>query len=295
MAVSSEDYLCGAVQPRTKFRGKGMVFTDRFSSNTQRQPDLRLSLVRILPAALCAVMLALLSARPAPAGAQVVVSPNQYTTTEGNENNSWPFNSYFPIQYQQVYNASEFSAITTPEYVTQIAFRPDPTYGFAFSTTISNIQISMSTSNYSANNLSTTYADNIGADNTVVHSGPLALSSNFTGPVGGPMDFDIIIPFTTPFLYTPGTNILLDVQNYSGGITTAVDAVYNAPSMSRVLTDPETFPYQYSATGGADGTGLITQFTFETRPPSNPEPGAVGIAVGLLSASCLLLKRRQAR
>jgi hypothetical protein len=52
----------------------------------------------------------------------------------------------------------------------------------------------LSTTSANPNALSTTFANNIGADDTVVFgAGALALSSAFTGPAGGPKNFDIVI------------------------------------------------------------------------------------------------------
>ena len=70
----------------------------------------------------------------------------------------------------------------------------------------------------------------VGERRSIVYArGPLALSSAFTGPTGGPKDFDIVINFTTPFLYNPFLgNLLLDVRNFGGGLTTQFDAQFTA-------------------------------------------------------------------
>src|SRR5207249_8841041 len=95
--------------------------------------------------------------------------------------------------------------------------------------TLPDIQIDLSTTSAGDDGLSTTYANNVGADDTVVFTrGALTLSSAFTGPPDGPKDFDIIITLTTPFLYNPALgNLLLDVRNFGGGFTTVLDAVPN--------------------------------------------------------------------
>ncbi len=60
--------------------------------------------------------------------------------------------------------------------------------------------------------LSTTFANNVGPDDTIVFNrGPLALTS------AGTDLFDITINFDTPFLYDPALgNLLLDVRNFGG-------------------------------------------------------------------------------
>jgi hypothetical protein len=86
--------------------------------------------------------------------------------------------------------------------------------------------------------LSATFANNVGADDTVVFSGPLSLSSAFTGPSAGPKDFDIVITLQTPFLYDPSAgNLLLDVRNFSGGTTIQFDAeASDSDPVSRTFT-----------------------------------------------------------
>src|SRR5206468_10261941 len=70
-----------------------------------------------------------------PAGAvePTVVVPNSARTTEGDINNSYPFNiTLFGLssqRYQQVYAASQFGG---GGLITQIIFRPDATFGEAF-------------------------------------------------------------------------------------------------------------------------------------------------------------------
>jgi hypothetical protein len=117
---------------------------------------------------------------------------------------------------QQVYHANQFPSNTI--LITEIRFRPDRTYGNAFSTTtISNIQINMSTTTNNPGALSSTYANNVGADDQIVLSGSVAVSSQFSGPGQGPKAFDIIIPLECPFRYNPALgNLVVDIRNTSG-------------------------------------------------------------------------------
>src|SRR5262249_19349834 len=83
------------------------------------------------------------------ASAAVLVVPNNLAATEGNTNNAGPFNigifAFSSQRYQQVFAASAFASVSGPQLITQIAFRPDAQFGSAFSSTISNIQINLST------------------------------------------------------------------------------------------------------------------------------------------------------
>ena len=136
------------------------------------------------------------------ARAVFIVSPSAQANTEGNISNAFPFNiGPFSQRYQQVYLASQFASVSGPQFVTQIAFRPDATFGQAFSATLPSVQINLSTTARGPDGLSTTFADNVGANDTVVYSGPLMLSSAFAGPAAGPKAFDIVINLLTPFIY----------------------------------------------------------------------------------------------
>ena len=220
------------------------------------------------------------------ARAAFVVSPGAATSTEGDANNSFPFN-ITPVgvrsqRYQQVYNSSDFAALGGPALITRISFRPDNT-GAAFSSAL-NVQIHLSTTGAAADGLSGTFADNVGGDDTVVFSGALNLSSAFTGPTAGPKNFDILINLTTGFRYDPGAgNLLLDVRNFTGGSTTPFDSVKSTSDAvfrvwSRDVNSATAFVGDSIPT-----SGLVTGFT--TSPV--PEPGGfalLGFGTLLLTA-----------
>lgn len=244
----------------------------------------------------CGAVLAVLSLTSGLAHAQSVVVPNNKAAVEGNTDNAWPFNiSHFGLssqRYQQVYDKSQFAALSGPETITAILFRPDYAFGSAFSSTLPSIQIDLSTTSKTPDGLGTTFASNVGADDTVVFNGPLSLSSAFTGPAGGPKDFDIVINLMTPFLYDPTMgNLLLDVHNFSGGFTAQFDADSTVgDSVSRV--------YTYASGVGAanadfaDSIGLVTKFQFASPVP---EPGSLALlATGGLPLLGLLRRRRMA-
>ena len=208
---------------------------------------------------------------PAHAVVPTVVVPNSARTTEGNANNSYPFNITpfgLPSQrYQQLYAASQFGG---GGLITQIIFRPDAFSGTAFTSTLSDIQIDLAYSSAPDDGLSTTYANNITAGDTIVFArGPLALHSAFTGPANGPKDFDIVITLTTPFFYNPALgNLLLDVRNYGAGSTTVFDAVFTSgDGVSRVFSTTNV----NDPTGITDSLGLVTGFNIV------PEPGTAAM------------------
>jgi hypothetical protein len=234
-----------------------------------------------------AVAASCLAAGEAHAG--LVVVPNNLATVNGGDNNGFPFNIGNSSQrYQQVYSASQFSAFGGPQTITQIGFRPSADrFGNAFSSTLPNIQIDLSTTSKAVNGLSSVFANNVGPDDTVVFSGALALSSQATGPPQGPKDFDILINLTTPFLYDPSKgNLLLDVRNFVGGTTDQFDAKeFPLPNTSSRVWSQGGIN---STFGLADSWALVTQFQFgPAAVPSAdvggvPEPGSLALlAVGL--------------
>ena len=202
----------------------------------------------------------------------VIVVPNAQEFSEGNSNNGFPFN--LPpgnsIRYQQVYAAADFSGLHTPMLINEIRFRPDASIGGAFASLLPEIEISLSTTQRTPGSLSTTFADNVGPDDTIVFArGPIVLSSSVTGPVGGPKAFDIVVTLTTPFLYDPSQgNLLLDVRNFAGGFTRQFDAHFvDGDSIARAAV----FNSIGSPTGFIDTLGLVTAFNFI---PANTSPVA---------------------
>jgi hypothetical protein len=147
-------------------------------------------------------------------GAESVVVPNIMATADSQFGSGILKASNYHAQ--AVYSAANF-----PEdiglVITELRFRPDYFHGRAFTTTVQNIQFNLSTTTRNPESLSSTFANNVGPDDTVVFNGPLTISSQFIGPATGPKDFDIIIPLTTPFLYNPAAgHLLVDLRNYSG-------------------------------------------------------------------------------
>jgi hypothetical protein len=174
-----------------------------------------------------------------------------------------------------VFESSEFATLLSGELITQIAFRPNGSGASAFSSTISNIQINLSTTSAAPGSLSTNFASNVGEDDTVVFCGELALSSSNSNG-GSPKNFDITIPLTTPFFYDPTKgNLLLDVRKFSRSSTTTFDA----------YRDPDNLSIRVFTTSGttSDFIGLVAQFTVEAIEPI---PVPVTIAVDVKPKSC---------
>ncbi len=216
-----------------------------------------------------------------------IVVPNTFANTEGDSNNGFPFNIAGGSQrYQQVYASNQFSAITGPTLITAISFRPDLTFGSAFNSTLTSIQINFSTTAVVPSGLSGTYASNIGGNDIQVYSGALTLSSTNTG--GPPRNFDIVITLQTPFLYDPAIgNLLMDVRNFGGGITTQFDSSGSDSSIGRVWNNDVNSPTGNTNFGD---TGLVTQFTFAAVP--EPTTWAL-IGVGTLGTGVYAWRKKR--
>ena len=242
------------------------------------------TLARIL-----AVVSLLVFAGPVPAAPIVIVTPNAQAAAEGNTGNSFPFGSA-SHRYQQIYGAEAFGDLPGPSELKQIAFRPNgantgiisSNLGKAFSGVFS-MSVHLSTSSDTPDNLPSTFDAAHGADKTMVVSGA-ALSSGFTGPAGGPKDFDIVLPLQSPFVYDPAAGSLLmevriwGISGDTGGYFDVQEA--QGDSVSR------SWAQDYNAGGGSrDTRGLVTQFTFV------PEPATLA----LLGAAGLMLRRRGRR
>jgi hypothetical protein len=86
-------------------------------------------------------------------------------------------------------------------------------------------------------------------------------TKNLPGP-GNTRRFDVVFPFTTPFLYDPAAgNLALDIQFSANGQAITFDAVSGNSMVNKVLnTDTST-----ATTGGFGLAPEVIQFTFE--PP----------------------------
>jgi hypothetical protein len=215
------------------------------------------------------------------------VVPSSSELVEGDSSNAIPFTIMGGnARYQQVYLEDDIPA--GPFTIYGIAFRPDKLQpSFAFEIPI--VAISLGTT-IESTNLNAEFALNVGAVQTlVVESGALPLASAASGPVDGPLAFDIEIWFDHPFAYTGG-NLLLDVsvQPYgSGEPNRLLDAV-------NIGTDPVSRVYSAglieggsvnAMSGTADTQGLVTKFMLVPEPASP--------AVAALAALAALVRARR--
>jgi hypothetical protein len=196
-----------------------------------------------------------------------LVVPNEWSTAQGDAGNLFPLLSSQPIRYQQVFDASQFSRLNPGGgLINRIAFRGHGP-GAPFTATVSQLQVNLSTTSKSPDGLNSTFADNVGADDTQVFSGPLQTAVTFTGD---PTNFEVVIIFTTPFYYDPAKgNLLLDVRNTQGStevppLDQELDGTNaTGDSVSRVYNYGNVTATAAGQTGGVDEKdtyALITKF-----------------------------------
>jgi hypothetical protein len=221
----------------------------------------------------------------------VTVVPGGFEAVEAPSSNSFPFTAGIN-RYQQVYLASSFDDPTLPILIDSIAFRLDGSTGSTLNVSILDLEVRLSTTSITPETMSTTFASNIGGNETLVHDGPRTLTSSNTTLGNGTKAFDIIIPLSSSFLYNPNNgNLLLDItkENTSGSVPLDSDQVStkSAAVMLRVMTSSgigDTVGFEDSA---GQHRGLVTQFT----GTAIPEPRSVVLLSGCLVFSGVALRR----
>jgi PEP-CTERM motif len=230
-----------------------------------------------------------------PATANSIVAPAGTGSTDGNSNNVTPFSAgWFGLpssaRYQQVYASSLFGSTID---IGSIAFRLDGNDAPGpFEAIFPSIQIDLSTITPGPDQLSSTFSENVGANDSIVYDGSLTVD-----PSGGasPNPFNFVINLQTPFLYNPAQgNLLLDIRINapSSFPVPALDAVFTSgDGVSRVWSPNDGSVS--SLIGNVDTIGLVTEFS---SAQATPEPSAmVLVGIGLVLVTTARWKLRQAR
>ncbi len=210
------------------------------------------------------IAIALSTAMAAPVFGQSVVVPNGNATVTGNDTSGPLPGSSVSARSQTVFDPDQFPS--GPIDITGFTWRAAPGTG-AVNVSLSG-NIYLSTSPNWANStghplISTTFANNVGSDNTLVMS-----PSNFTltgagCAAPGPCPFANNIVFTTPFRYNRANGpLLIDIQatSFSGSGTGEFDVIQCANS-SCVINGVFAVPVD-AATGELGPGGNVTQLTY---------------------------------
>jgi hypothetical protein len=213
------------------------------------------------------------------------VVPSDAEIREGDTSAS-PLDMGIPTRFQQVYDASAFSAFAQGMSIGQLAFRGDAFVGHSFSTTVSNIEVHLSTTSRSVNSLSPVFDQNVGPDDkTVVGRAAFRLQGD-GGTSGTTWPFSTVLDFVeNQFLYYPTAgNLLLDIKVFTGVRTAPFDA-FDRPgdTVSSVFGFGTSLP----SSGQATSLGLATKFFVLAVP----EPSVAAMFVFGFSGLAFMLKR----
>jgi hypothetical protein len=177
----------------------------------------------------------------------------------GNSNNDFPFVDY-SAEYQQAYAAADFSG---PITITGLSFFAAPQFGIL--TIQGTYTISLAYSANPVGSLSTTFANNIGANFTTIFSDQSTQSG-----------VNITFPASTPFTYNPSMGpLLLDVVASTQDGSGALLATTPFPGGERV----------FLLRGGpvaTDNLGLVTNFAVPGPIVGAGLPGLILASGGLL-------------
>ncbi len=196
--------------------------------------------------------------------------------------------SKFPIdvnegRMQQLYGASEFGSEAgwIREFYIRMDINPNAPSLF---TTLSNIQVSFSTSPMQIDSLSPVFADNIGIDAALVFSGPLRIAGRQLHFPGKPNFFEVGFTLQNRFFYDPSQgNLLLNIQKFPGGLMTGSGTAFDAVN---AVGDSVSglFASSANATVGTPSTlGLVTYFVIDPVPePSSALLFLTGVGVLLV-------------
>ncbi len=226
----------------------------------------------------------------------LLVVPNAQTNTAGNSPADVSGLTDADIQYQEDFGSGQFQGIDGDLLISQLAFRASPDTG-PVNVSISSLNLYLSTTLYAPNSiggnilLTDTFADNVGADNTLVYSGPGSLVS--PGCTTSVCPFDMVIAFTTPFLYNPNQGKLLLYLQATGFMAEegSLDAEGFDPPGGAVAS---LFGNLGDLSDTVSTSGDIVQFGYTVVP--TPEPGTLTLAfVALLACGALRSRSKNSR
>ncbi len=201
--------------------------------------------------------------------------PNGLMTIEANGASQLPFGYASPVRYQQVYDASQFSRVPVGgAFLTRIFPRADCSNTFEW--LVTNLQVRISTTLKTPDNLSAVFAENVGSDETLVFGPKNYILPGGTSPTcPNPQTFfhGQEIPADVPFFYDPARgNLLLEMRHLGNNYRFLIDPPLESQKLDAqtIFGDSVSRVAAFSVTTNTDEvvdtTGLVTAFQFDPFP-----------------------------
>jgi hypothetical protein len=197
----------------------------------------------------------------APLAAQTtLVVPASYTNSPAPSSSAYPYGYTAPMRVQILYAASE-TGLSGPALLRGVEARANPTSTNPAKSGI-DLQITMSTSPFNRQTMTTTFATNHGANQAVVYTRKLssvqATTPSFLGQGSG------MLPFDAPFVYAPANgSLLIDYDVAATNTTTwSIQSAASSPTTGRHSTiGTGCNGMNLTSSGGGNGSSLTYTLT----------------------------------
>jgi len=228
--------------------------------------------------AACVALTACNQSGPCEASEIKIVAPNALADVEADALIA-PLPETFRVQY--FYEASQFSSLPAQHNVmTQLSWRPDGAQEGPIAFTSDRLIMRLSTTTKTLDNIDAVLDNNVTSEPVVVYDGPWNVTSQNTGPAGGPKDFDYTVEFQQPFVYDPAQGNLLvehtilgSSADFFGDFSVSLDVPSRAIWTGEDVNSP-------TSTGDIWG-GAVIELTFVPEPSSAML--LIGLAIGVLA------------
>ncbi|MEX2093761.1 MAG: hypothetical protein WD971_13840 [Pirellulales bacterium] len=144
-----------------------------------------------------------------------IIVPGAYAASESDA--AFVRENLPPARFQMLYEASMFSSLDGPVLLTGFMARPHAVQSGPASVSVADLDYWMSTTSRTISTLSPIFAENRGADHSLVASyGPTFVftTEDLSGP-GDTRQFDVAHIFDAPFFYDPAAgNLLLEMRTH---------------------------------------------------------------------------------